>query len=260
MVADCSIMWLPRLLLALCVISGCAYPRRTTLVHAAPASAEPLDTPGGLWSIRLVEAQLPETRGGGLPWDSDGTGPDPYIRLVIDGRVVWESPVQHDTLNPQWNVTLPRSVQIPGGAKLRLELWDEDTASADPAGTFAHVGLPANALPNAKARLMLDNLGSVTVTVSAPKPMKGLGLTYEQRSDALVVLGVEEFSPAARAGIAVGDRVVAIGDARVDSLTDARAASDLSLAVDRGSPLTVADKQGKERPVNLDRGFLWLTM
>jgi hypothetical protein len=255
-------MWLSRLLLALCVISisGCAYPRRTTLVHAAPASAEPVDTPSGLWSIRLVEAQLPETKGGGLPWDSDGTGPDPYIRVVIDNRVVWESPVQQNTLNPQWNVTLPRSVRVPAGSKLRLELWDEDTASADPAGTFAHQGLPANALPNAKARLGLDNLGTVTITISAAKPWKGLGVTYEQHSDSLVVLSVEPFSPAARAGISVGDRVVAIGETRVEQLTAARAASDLSLAIDRGSALTVADQQGKEREVNLDRGYLWLTM
>jgi membrane-associated protease RseP (regulator of RpoE activity) len=174
--------------------------------------------------------------------------------------MIWESPVQKDTLNPQWNVTLPRSVRIPPGSKFRLELWDEDAASADPAGTFSHLGLPANALPNARARLSLDNLGTVTISISAAKPWKGLGLTYEQHSDALVVLTVEEFSPAARAGIAVGDRVVAIGDTRVETLTAARAASDLSLAVDRGSPLTVADKQGKERAVNLDRGFLWLTM
>lgn len=255
-------MWLPRLLLALCVISsvGCAYPRRTTLVHAAPASAEPVDTPSGLWSIRLVEAQLPETKGGGLPWDSDGTGPDPYIRLLIDDRIVWESPVQKNTLNPQWNVTLPRSVRVTGSNKFRIELWDEDTASADPAGTFTHQGLPSNALPNARARLSLDNLGTVTITVSAPKPYKGLGVTYEQRSDALVVLAVEAFSPAARAGISVGDRIVAIGESRVEQLTAARAASDLSLAVDRGAVLTVADQRGRERQVNLDRGYLWLTM
>ncbi|HET8936564.1 MAG TPA: PDZ domain-containing protein [Polyangiales bacterium] len=253
-------MWLLRLLLALCVISGCAYPRRTTLVHAAPASAEPLDTPSGLWSIRLVEAQLPETKGGGLPWDSDGTGPDPYIRLVVDNRVVWESPVQQNTLNPKWNVTLPRSVQVPAASKFRLEMWDDDTASADPAGAFAHQGLPENALPNARATMRLDNLGTVTIMISSPKPWKGLGVTYEQHGDALVVLAVEPFSPAARAGIAVGDRVVAIGDTRVETLTAARAASDLSLAVDRGALLTVADQHGKERAVNLDRGFLWLTM
>jgi hypothetical protein len=230
------------------------------LVHAAPSSAEPLDSPNGLWSIRLVEAQLPETKGGGLPWDSDGTGPDPFLRLVIDGRVIWESPVQKDTTNPKWNVTLPRSISVPASSKFRIEMWDEDTASADPAGTISHQGLPDNALPNANARLTLDNLGTITVMISSPKPYKGLGLTYEQHSDALVVLSVEAFSPAARAGISKGDRVVAIGDSRVESLTAAKAASELSLAVDRGAPLTVADQKGKERVVSLDRGFLWLTM
>lgn len=260
-------MWLQRLLLALCVVvcmasglTGCAYPRRTTLVHAAPSSAEPLDSPSGLWSIRLVEAQLPETKGGGLPWDSDGTGPDPFLRLVIDDRVIWESPVQKDTTNPKWNVTLPRSISVPASSKFRIEMWDEDTASADPAGTIAHQGLPENALPNANARLTLDNLGTVTVMISSPKPYKGLGVTYEQHSDALVVLSVEPFSPAARAGISKGERLVAIGDSRVESLTAAKAASEVSLAVDRGASLTVADQKGKERVVSLDRGFLWLTM
>jgi len=244
------------------MFSGCAYPRRTTLAHAVPPSVEAqvIDSPSGLWSIRLVEAQLPETKGGGIEWDSDGTGPDPYLRLIIDGRLVWESPVQKDTLNPHWNVTLPRNIRVPASADFRLEMWDEDVASSDPAGTFSHTGLPENALPNAHARLMLDNLGSVTITILSPKPWKGLGITYEQHSDALVVLAVEELSPAARAGISVGDRVVAIGDSRVSTLTEARAASELSLAQDRGSSLVVADEKGHERPVTLDRGYLWLTM
>jgi hypothetical protein len=253
-------MWPLRLLIALCVLSGCAYPRRTTLAHPAPASAEPLDSPSGLWSIRLVEAQLPETKGGGLPWDSDGTGPDPYLRLVIDGRMVWEAPVQQNTLNPQWNVTLPKSVRVASSSVFRIEIWDEDLASSDPAGSYTHTGIPENAQSDARARLSLDNLGTVTVTLSAPKAWKGVGLTYEQHSDSLVVLAVEALSPAARAGIGVGDRVLAIAGARIESLTAAKAASELALAADRGAQLTIADAAGRERTVQLDRGYLWLTM
>ena len=81
-------------------------------------------------------------------------------------------------------------------------------------------------------------------------------LTQNQRLKAAIVLNMVK----PRAGITKGDRVVAIGDNRVQSLTAAKAASDLSLAVDRGAALTVADEHGKERAVNLDRGFLWLTM
>ena len=216
--------------------------------------------PSGLWSIRLVDAVLPETKGGGLAWDSDNTGPDPYLRLLVDGRVIWESPVQENTRRPQWNVTMPRNVYVPARSKFRIELWDEDTASSDPAGAFTRTGLPENALPDASARLSLDNMGSVTIVISKPKPSRGLGVTYEQRSDALVLLEVNQFSPAARAGLKVGERVVGIGEARVSSLTAAKAASELSLSADRGATLIVADGNGKEREVTVDRDYLWLTM
>lgn len=261
MVADYADMRLLSVILTFGVLlSGCAYPRRSTLVHAAPPSAEPSDTPSHLWSIRLVEGLLPETKGGGLAWDSDGTAPDPYLRLLIDGRVIWESPVQENTRNPHWNVTLPHNIYVPSGAKFRIELWDEDTASSDPAGAYTRLGLPENALPDASARLTLDNLGSVTIMISNPKPSKGLGVEYEQRSDALKVLRVEEFSPAARAGIKVGESVVAIGGARVSSLSLPKAASELSLSADRGATLIIANAKGVEREVTLDRDFLWLTM
>mgnify|MGYP003407130770 FL=1 len=261
MVADYADMRLLSVILTLgMLLSGCAYPRRSTLVHAAPPSAEPADTPSHLWSIRLVDALLPETKGGGLTWDSDGTGPDPYLVLSIDGRVIWESPVQENTRQPQWNVTLPRNIYVPRNAKFRVELRDQDTASSDPAGAYTRNGLPENALPDAPARLALDNHGSVTIRISKPQPSKGLGVDYEQRSDALVVLRVDEFSPASRAGIKVGESVVAIGEARVSSLTGPKAASELSLSADRAATLTIADAKGKERQVTLDRDFLWLTM
>jgi len=229
-------------------------------MHPAPSGVQPQNPPAHLWSIRFLDAELPEFKGGGLAWDSDGTPPDPFVRLRIDGRVVWESPVQKDTRHPVWNITLPRSIYVPPGANFRLELWDDDAASADPAGVLLRSGLPETALPNAVTHLNLDNLAVVTVTISDAAVFKGVGIEFEQRSDALVVLQVEPFSPAARAGIKPGERIVAIGSSRVEALGPARAASDLSMGADRGSTLTVMDGNGKEREATLDRDFLWLTM
>jgi hypothetical protein len=248
------------LVLATCIATGCAYPRRTTLMNPAPASAQPETQPDNLWSIRFVDAQLPEFKGGGIPWDSDGTPPDPFVRLVINDRTIWESPVQRDTLHPVWNITLPRNIYVPSGASFRIELWDDDTASNDPAGVLKRSGLPETARPDALAHLSLGNGATVTVVVGAPRPFKGLGVQYEQRSDALVVLAVEPFSPAARAGIKVGESVVAIAGQRVSQLSAAKAASELSLSADRGATLSIADLLGKEREVTLDRDFLWLLM
>ena len=212
-----------------------------------------------MWSIRLVGADLPQFKGAGLPWDSDGSGPDPYLRLIVNDRVVWESPAQEDTLHPRWNVTLPRNIYVSSSTKFRLELWDRDAASSDPGGAYTRVGVPESALPEAEARLSLDNGGAITIVLGSPRAYRGVGIRYEVRGDGLLVLYVEPFSPAARAGVKAGDLITAIGDSRVERVGGEKAASELSLAGDRGSMLTLSD--GKtERTAQLDRDFLWLTM
>lgn len=232
------------------------------MIHPAPPTLAKIeDRPAELWTFHFVGAELPEFKGAGLPWDSDGTPPDPFIRLIIDKRVVWESPVLENTRRPEWNVTLPRNVEIPEDATFRLELWDRDTAvSADPAGAITRSGLPGTALPDAVARLTLDNLGMISVIVSAPRAQQGVGISFEVRPDALIVLRVERYSPAARAGILKGERIVAIGPQRVSELGDDESTSDLSLANEKGAALTVAGAKGNERQVTLDKGFIWLVM
>jgi len=241
--------------------SGCAYPRRDTLTYAAPKTEGLIqDQPSGLYSIRLIGAEIPPFKGAGLPWDSDGSGPDPFLRLILDGRVIWESPPQEDTNRPEWNITLPRNIFVAPMTKFRIELWDKDTASSDPAGSVVRAGLPENALPNAVARLALDNLGAVSITVSSPTPSKGVGLRFEIHDDGLSVLAVEPFSPAARAGIKPGDLITAIGESRVETVGGDRAASLLSLAADRGAALQVKDSRGRTREAQLDGSYLWLIM
>jgi hypothetical protein len=249
-------------ILALAVASGCAYPRRETLSYPAPASVEgtrPQDQPSGMYSIRLIGAELPPYKGAGLPWDPDGTPPDPYLKLILGDRVVWESPVQEDTLRPEWNVTLPRNIFVNANTRFRIEMWDRDGASSDPAGSVQRMGVPTNALLDAAARLPLDNLGAVTVMLSSPRPSRGVGLRYEVHDDGLLVLEVEPFSPAARAGVKKGDLITKIGDSSVEAVGANKAASELSLASDRGYQLTLSN--GKhERTAKIDRDFLWLTM
>jgi hypothetical protein len=249
-------------LLSAFIAFGCAYPRRSTFIHPAPlALVKPDDRPKDLWTIRFIGAELPQFKATGLPWDSDKTDPDPFIRLVVDKRVVWESPVQKDTRRPEWNITLPRNVEIPENATVRIELWDRDTAvSADPAGSASHTGLPENALQDATARVTLDNLAVVTLMVSAPRAHQGVGLHFEVRPDAIIVLDVEPRSPAGRAGIRKGERIVAIGGRRVAAQSSDEAQSGLSLASERGLTLTIADAKGHEREVTLDKGVTWLVM
>jgi hypothetical protein len=215
-----------------------------------------------MYTFRLISAEIPPTKMSGLPWDDDGSGPDAFARLYVNNQLVWESDVIENSTRPQWNVVLPRNVVIPKNADFRLELWDYDTAvSADPIGRVEHSGLPTTAVPDAEARLELDNRTMVTIMVAAPHAMTGVGLSVEARDNFLKIYNVEPYSPAARAGIRVGELIVGIAGERVAHMGASDAVSELALAADRGHKLMIADAEGKnEREVTLDKGYVWLVM
>jgi hypothetical protein len=242
---------------------GCAYPRHTTPLNAAPGIKVPSEqTPGGMYAFRLISAVAPQTKISGLGWDDDGTGPDLFARIYVDERKVWESPVIENDPTPTWNRVLPRNVIIPRNSDFRLELWDYDTAvSSDPIGRIEHRGLPTTAIPDAMARLQLDAGTMVVIMVSAPQPHRGVGLAVEVREDALKVLSVEPFSPAARAGVKKGDQIVGIASARVADMEEGAKISELSLAAGRHAKLAITDANGKnEREVQLDGELTWLVL
>lgn len=250
------------LLLLLCTAS-CAYRHHTTPLHV---EAEPRlqsdERPANMYTFRLLSAQVPDRKLSGLTWDDDGSGPDPFVRLYVGGRLVWESEVKENQTAPEWNAVLPRNVLVPPDADFRLELWDFDTAiSADPIGRVERRGLPPTVLPDAMARLQLDRGAMMVVMVTAPRAHRGVGLTVEVRPDALKVLSVEPYSPAARAGLKMADQIVGIAGKRIEQMSEADAVSELSLASERGYQLRVADPEGKsEHDVTLDKGYVWLTM
>jgi hypothetical protein len=250
------------LLVTTFALFSCAYPRRSTHMQPAPpAIVEAAKRPDGLWTLRVLTGQASERKRAGMEWDNDGTPPDPFLRLYVNDRLVWESEVQADTTEPAWNVTLPRNLGATQEDNFRIEMWDRDTAvDADPMGRLSHTGLPANAMPDAEARLQLELGNSVDVVVSAPTAQRGVGLYFEIHKDALVVLEVEPRSPAGRAGLKPGDRIVGVGPERVQHMTGQEAASQLSLASERGQALTVADAKGTERQVPLDKEPIWLVM
>lgn len=255
-----------RLFLVVCVIAtvlaACAYPRRSTSLSPATGEVQTLDAPSNLWRLRLGSATIPPRRRGGLDWDPDGGLPDAFVRILRGGELVYESPVQENTLDPAFDVLLPKNVWLPTDRELRIEVWDRDEGpSNDPVGVWRGQGLPPNALPDADARITLEGGAALSFRVMPPHPHRGVGISeFEVRGDELKVLAVMEHSPASRAGIAAGDAIVAIGDRAVDDLDDAQAASALSMAADRQAALRVRKSGGQEETVELDRGYVWLTM
>jgi hypothetical protein len=242
--------------------SGCVYPHRSTSLTAVQRTGTgTLSAPSDIWQLTIVDAQINPRKRGALTWDEGGGLPDAFVRVYRGAELLFETPVVNDDLTPEWNATLPRNVRVPHDARLRFEVWDSDTVGNDPVGQFNSSGLPANAEPDANARLMMEGGNYLTIRVSAPRPHRGVGIEdYEVRPDSLVVSRVLPYSPADRAGIEPGDAIVAIGDRRVSAMSSAEAASALSMSAHRDTTVTVRDARGREREVTLDRDFVWLVM
>lgn len=240
--------------------AGCAYPRRSTPLAPVTSNIESSQQPTDVWQLTVVGAQIPPRQRSGLPWDEDEGAPDPFVRIYRDDELLWESEPVDDTNEPQWNAQLPDNVWVPRDHELRIELWDKDPAIGDPIGIWRHHGLPETAQPGAEARIMLEGRAMVGIRVDPPRAQRGLGLSlYEVRSDSLVVIEVVRHSPAGRAGVRAGDRIVAIAGQPVEDLGEARAATALSQAGVRQESLTL-ERNGARVDVELDGSYVWTSM
>lgn len=243
------------------VAASCAYPRRTTSLSPAATGATVVEYPPHVWRLEIVDASIPPRQRSGLPWDGDEDSlPDPYVRVSRGDVLLFESEPLLDVTQPEFHVLVPGNLWIPDDQRLQIELWDRDGGldGDDPIGVWRNRGLPANAVPDGDLRVRLDSGAMLTIRIKHPQPHRGLGVTlYEARGDSLRVLEVVPDSPAGRAGIAEGDAIVAIGGTPVASLGETAAATELSLASDRGTQLTV-EREGLSRDVVPDNGFVWL--
>jgi hypothetical protein len=249
-------------LLAFVLLSACAYPRRSTSLSPVTApGASTLGAPEHTFSITIVAAQTGAMRRGSLSWDDGGGLPDCFVRIYRNDELVFESETINDSIRPEWNQTLPRNVEVPSGARIRLEVWDRDTLGADPVGVWRGVGMPSNAESGVDARVLLEGESWLTVRLASPRPHRGIGIRqFEIRGDALVITEIESHSPAGRAGLVVGDAIVAIGGRAVSSIPQNDSVTALSLAAERDEPLRVRGPNGSERVVQMDHGFTWLLM
>jgi S1-C subfamily serine protease len=130
---------------------------------------------------------------------------------------------------------------------------------ADPIGMYEGRAFSESIL-GSETTIKLDSGASLTLRLSQPEPKQGVGIVeYELRPSSVLVLAIAPNSPAARARLASGDRILTIDGKAVASLGSQETESALALAAQKESELRVA-RDKAERTVKIDNGYVWPAM
>jgi hypothetical protein len=252
----------PRLILcvlALGCATGCVFPRNATpLLSVMHSPVDRATQPPDLWQLTVVSADVPRQKRTGTSWDDDGGKPDPYVLVRIRGVERWRSTSSDDTFEPSFSQP-PTNFAFAQDARVRFELWDDDGMGSDPIGMYEG-RVFAESIVGSDTTIKLDSGANLTLRLDKPAPKQGLGLAeYELRPSAAVVLAVVPNSPAARAKLKPGDRIIAIDGKPLKQFEQQEAESALALASQHQSTLLVA-RDKREHTVKLDNGYIWPSM
>lgn len=232
------------------------YPSISTPLKPVPPGREldPPPPPNVLY-IAMGGVEIPNRTRDGRSWDELGSGkPDPFAIVYINDRELFRTPVESNTLSAKWPNAPKTSYQLPRGAKMRIEIWDDNAIHKKPICRKDVEGLEDHALTGS-VDLVCEGGTEIHVIIKPAEAKFGLGFSYEFRSEGVFVSSVMPLSPASRAGMRKGSQIMMVmgkspkgqSEGTVQSWINANAATGLDLAL---SPPSAQSKvQLKEGPI-----------
>jgi membrane-associated protease RseP (regulator of RpoE activity) len=207
--------------------------------------------PEDVYWLSLESAKIPARK----IWDDRGGKPDPFVVLHINGREVMRSASVADSLQPVWkgpqgNFAFDRADEVV------LELVDSDPIRSLPMGSATLSPPTAEQLAAGKLEVEVMRHGQVTLAVAPARAMYGLGFDYAVFGDEVVVRRVMKHSPAGRAGMRPGDRIVSIGERKVKGMTSSQVKSVLAVPL-AGVQIIVRHDGGTTEAMTLSEGPLY---
>jgi len=207
--------------------------------------------PDDLIYLRIKKAWIPARTRDGRDWS--GGAPDPYAVVLIGGKELFRTPIQPNTHEPTWPDAPKANYRIAKDSKLTVELWDDATfqnrpicsKDADDLRTAVSVG---------SLTLVCGAGAKITLEVEPARAKYGLGMWYELRSQAAYLTRVLAESPAGRAEIRPGQRILNIQGKEVSALDDAEIRSLINANARTGLQITVLEPNGKTRTAQLREG------
>jgi hypothetical protein len=240
---------------------GCpaVYPELATSTRPVmPGTTVTPAPPADLYWVRFTSASIPATTRGGRSWRSaPGSRPDPYAKLLVNGKELFRTPVQSGALEPTWPTGPRGNFRIEREDRLRIELWDDNVLSDGPIGVRDVGRISEELRTSRRLRASLDGGAEVELAIEPAHAVMGLGLWYELRTEAVFVTRLLTESPASRAGVERGDEVVRLGARDVRAL-DADEVRSLFNAVPMdGLPLLLRAPGGATKTVTLRVGPIY---
>jgi len=248
------------LLVSACVWScGAVYPELSTPIKAARAGRELTPPPPeDLLFIRFKSAEIPTRTRDGRKWDAvGGEAPDPVAKLIVDGKELIATPVQSNTLTPTWPDQKSANYRIRSGVVARVELWDSNVITNHPICVKRIEDLAAS-VSSGGVEVFCDSGARMSLLVEPAHAKLGVGLYYELRSQSVYVTRVLAESPASRAGVRRGDKIVKIMGKDVATMEEGEARSLINAKSQLGLKLNLEHEDGSQIDVTLSEGPIYL--
>ena len=166
------------------------------------------------------------------------SGAEQYARADLAERACWEFSRQRDR-------------------PLSIELWDSKTVNDHPIGIKDMGPLSEEVQHLKEADLECDTGAQVRVAFEPPHARMGLGLHYELRVGEAYVTRVYEESPAGRAGLKAGDRILSLEGREVSAMKSLEVQSSLNTPHVEGLAMKVRHRGGEELAVTLKDGPIY---
>jgi hypothetical protein len=238
---------------------GAVYPQLETPVRSAPGHVVLTPAPpDDLLFLKFAGAVIPSRTRDGRNWDSvGGSLPDAFAKLLVDGKVILETPVQSNSLTPTWPDQRKANYHVRSGASVRVELWDSNPINNHPICVADVPDLHSEVSSEAPKQINCNSGAELKLAVEPAHGRLGIGLFYELRREEVVVTRVLRESPAARAGLTRGDQLVKIQGKAVKTMAEGEAQSQINANAATGVSLLVRKLDKSEVELSLKEGAIY---
>jgi membrane-associated protease RseP (regulator of RpoE activity) len=238
---------------------GAVYPQLETPVRTPPGQVGLTPPPpDDLLFLKFAGAVIPTRTRDGRNWDSvGGSLPDAFAKLIVDGKVILETPVQSNTLTPTWPDQRKANYHVRSGAPVRVELWDSNPINNHPICVADVSDLRSDVSTEAPVQINCNSGAELKLVAEPAHGRLGIGLFYELRREEVVVTRVLKESPAARAGLTRGDQLLKIQGKPVKTMAEGEAQSQINANAATGVSLLVKKLDKSEQELNLKEGAIY---